>query len=41
VLEHHSNIVPWQLLRERTGVEIDVCPLTPDGRIDLERPNAS
>ncbi|WP_054946432.1 cysteine desulfurase [Novosphingobium sp. KN65.2] len=35
-LEHHSNIVPWQLLRERTGVEIDVCPLTADGRIDLE-----
>lgn len=36
VLEHHSNIVPWQLLRERTGVEIDVCPLTEDGRIDLD-----
>ncbi len=36
VLEHHSNIVPWQLLRTRTGVEIDVCPLTPDGRIDLD-----
>ncbi len=36
VLEHHSNIVPWQLLRDRTGVEIDVCPLTEDGRIDLE-----
>jgi cysteine desulfurase/selenocysteine lyase len=35
-LEHHSNIVPWQLLRARTGVEIDVCPLTPDGRIDLD-----
>ncbi|GGC03946.1 cysteine desulfurase [Novosphingobium endophyticum] len=35
-LEHHSNIVPWQLLRDRTGVEIDVCPLTDDGRIDLE-----
>ncbi len=35
-LEHHSNIVPWQLLRERTGVEIDVCPLTEDGRIDIE-----
>lgn len=34
-LEHHSNIVPWQLLRDRTGVEIDVCPLTEDGRIDL------
>jgi cysteine desulfurase/selenocysteine lyase len=35
VLEHHSNIVPWQLLRDRTGVEIDICPLTPDGLIDL------
>ena len=35
MLEHHSNIVPWQLLREKTGVEIDVCPLTDDGRIDL------
>ena len=35
-LEHHSNIVPWQLLRDRTGVEIDVCPLTPDGLIDLD-----
>ena len=34
-LEHHSNIVPWQLLRERTGVAIDVCPLTADGQIDL------
>ena len=35
-LEHHSNIVPWQLLGERTGVAIDVCPLTEDGRIDLD-----
>lgn len=35
-LEHHSNIVPWQLLRDRIGVAIDVCPLTPDGRIDLD-----
>jgi cysteine desulfurase/selenocysteine lyase len=35
-LEHHSNIVPWQLLRARTGIEIDVCPLTADGRIDLD-----
>jgi cysteine desulfurase/selenocysteine lyase len=34
-LEHHSNIVPWQMLRDRTGVEIDVAPLTADGRIDL------
>ncbi len=36
VLEHHSNIVPWQLLAERTGIVIDVCPLTEDGRIDLD-----
>ncbi|HEX8525386.1 cysteine desulfurase [Allosphingosinicella sp.] len=36
VLEHHSNIVPWQLVAERTGAEIDVAPLTGDGRIDLD-----
>jgi cysteine desulfurase/selenocysteine lyase len=35
-LEHHSNIVPWQLIAERTGAEIDVAPLTEDGRIDLD-----
>ena len=35
-LEHHSNIVPWQLVAERIGVEIDVVPLTADGRIDLD-----
>ena len=36
VLEHHSNIVPWQLLADRIGIAIDVCPLTADGMIDLE-----
>ncbi len=35
-LEHHSNIVPWQLIAERTGAKIDVAPLTEDGRIDLD-----
>ncbi len=40
VLEHHSNIVPWQLLRERTGIEIDVCLLTADGQIDLDAAEA-
>ncbi len=35
-LEHHANIVPWQMLRERVGIEIDVCPLTADGLIDLD-----
>ncbi len=36
MLEHHSNIVPWQLIAERTGAAIDVAPLTEDGRIDLD-----
>lgn len=40
VLEHHSNIVPWQLLRDRIGFEIDVCPLTEDGQIDLDAAEA-
>ena len=34
-LEHHSNIVPWQMVAERTGAQIDICPLTEDGQIDL------
>lgn len=34
-LEHHSNIVPWQMLRSRSGIEIDIIPVTEDGRIDL------
>jgi cysteine desulfurase/selenocysteine lyase len=33
-LEHHSNIVPWRMLADRVGAEIDVAPLTADGRID-------
>jgi len=36
MLEHHSNIVPWQLIAERTGAEIDVATLTRDGRVDLD-----
>ena len=35
LLEHHSNIVPWQLLRERRGIELKVLPVTEEGRIDL------
>jgi cysteine desulfurase / selenocysteine lyase len=35
-LEHHSNIVPWQLLRSRSGIELDMIPVTVDGRIDLD-----
>jgi cysteine desulfurase/selenocysteine lyase len=33
-LEHHSNIVPWQILAEARGLDLDVAPLTQDGRID-------
>ena len=36
MLEHHSNIVPWQIAAERVGAQIDVVPLTADGRIDLD-----
>jgi len=39
-LEHHSNIVPWQMLAEAVGAEIDVVPLTDDHRIDLDAAEA-
>ncbi|GMN12977.1 SufS family cysteine desulfurase [Altererythrobacter sp. MTPC7] len=35
-LEHHSNIVPWQIVAQETSAKIDVCPLTEDGLIDLD-----
>ena len=35
--EHHSNFVPWQMLRERRGVALRFLPLAPDGRLDLSR----
>ncbi|GAA4494379.1 cysteine desulfurase [Pseudaeromonas paramecii] len=34
-LEHHANIVPWQLLAQRQGVQIKVIPLTTTGELDL------
>ena len=34
-LEHHANIVPWQVIAERTGAKIVVAPITPRGDIDL------
>ncbi|HKR71442.1 MAG TPA: cysteine desulfurase [Streptosporangiaceae bacterium] len=33
-MEHHSNIVPWQLLCERTGANLRWFSVTPDGRLD-------
>jgi cysteine desulfurase/selenocysteine lyase len=35
VLEHHSNIVPWQLLRDRIGIRLVVVPLDATGGLDL------
>ncbi len=36
MMEHHSNIVPWQLLAQQTGIEVKWVPLTEDGYLDLE-----
>ena len=36
MMEHHANIVPWQMLCERTGVELRVIPLNPDGTLQLD-----
>ncbi len=36
-MEHHANIVPWQLLRDRKGVVLKVAPVEDDGRFDLEK----
>ena len=35
-MEHHSNIVPWQLLAEAGGAEIDWVPVTGEGRLDMD-----
>ena len=36
VMEHHSNIVPWQLLAERSGIRLRFAELTNDGRLDVD-----
>ncbi len=35
-MEHHANIVPWQLVAQRTGATIRVAEITPDGALDLD-----
>jgi len=35
-LEHHSNIVPWQMLCERTGAQLKVIPMTENGTLDMD-----
>ena len=36
-IEHHSNIVPWQLLCERTGAKLKYIPLTKEGILDITK----
>ena len=36
-MEHHSNIVPWQLVREQTGAVLKVAPINERGEIELEQ----
>lgn len=36
VMEHHSDIVPWQILRERKGIVLKVVPVDDTGRLDME-----
>ncbi len=35
-LEHHSNIVPWQMLCERTGAELKVIPMNEEGSLEMD-----
>ncbi|HEY6430929.1 MAG TPA: cysteine desulfurase [Acetobacteraceae bacterium] len=35
-MEHHSNIVPWQLLRDDRGIELRVAPITDSGELDMQ-----
>jgi cysteine desulfurase/selenocysteine lyase len=37
VMEHHSNLVPWQLLAERTGARLRFVPVLDDGTLDLDQ----
>src|SRR5437879_10708901 len=37
VMEHHSNVVPWQLLAERTGARLRFVPVLDDGTLDLDQ----
>jgi cysteine desulfurase / selenocysteine lyase len=35
-MEHHSNIIPWQLLRDDRGIELRVAPITDSGELDMD-----
>ncbi len=34
-MEHHANLVPWQMVAKRTGATLDHVPITDDGRLDM------
>jgi cysteine desulfurase / selenocysteine lyase len=36
-MEHHANLVPWQQITRERGARLRYIPITPDGRLDLER----
>lgn len=36
-MEHHSNLVPWQILAQQIGVRLEFIPVTPDGLLDLDQ----
>jgi cysteine desulfurase/selenocysteine lyase len=38
-MEHHSNIIPWQLICERTGADLKYIPINEDGTLDLSNPD--
>jgi cysteine desulfurase/selenocysteine lyase len=35
-MEHHSNIVPWQMLRDDRGIELRIAPITDAGELDMD-----
>lgn len=37
VMEHHANIVPWQLLRDRTGISLKIVDINEKGELDIEQ----
>src|SRR5689334_14807727 len=36
-LEHHANFVPWQQVANEARAKLVICPLTPDGRVDVDQ----
>ena len=37
VMEHHANLVPWQMIAQQTGAQLKYLPLTEDGQLDLDQ----